>query len=993
MVPEAVTSLSHIMTECPTCSARKVVVNRSKFHPKIARNFWEFVFFTTEVRNSHFRKILMEATLRVTCPSGLELLIPFNGSSTVASYIKDACKRAKPTPIPNPEAYDLYYKDAALFEEDTLSQLGIAGGASLALVNKATGVTSSIPPKGEVAVPAETKEGDQMEIFYRLSSEVGHRRGIKVPTGISFKNLTKRILANEDKLSDTICLFFTDEMHLFNAHTKEDLLVRDIIKSSMTPLYVHFLPASLDDQKYTMERDHTKIFRYGAAWEPPVKQTPLASSMFHSCLHSVKALCSGSGVFNVAQLLGVCRNVFHFSPAVLALMHLFNGGLCDFEKHLLATVFYHLVKSVVPASLSIPEGLFLHMPVVWAWLLEQVMASSTETADYAEVSVYSLISQKLISKAATIEGHPSLVCDEEELKNLCKAPKEDQKQMLTYLKIDPFPEWHISPEPQLTLLFDVLHSYPAEEQVGLADYYIWRGFSSPTKSPIYAQWSTESYQQHRNRLESSGKYKLFTFRPPSDVQSQSLVVDKDNYCVFVMSRMKSDKSYIAVFHPCQHKLIMHKETDLLKEEAFIKLGLPISKSPDERPAEQVDMICFDVSASMTAVAFEKLGLSRFDVAKASFNAFVDKLVGYDMPHSVGVVAFGEELHEPCPLTREIETFEQQMGGWFKVEGATRIWDAILLSAQRLKKFQESHTHKFPELPIPKARILCLTDGGDTSSKEGPHVVARTCQDLDIVVDAIVLQASDQELIGLVNSTGGCLIAPNDQGGTLSAFQMESVLSLKMREPLPKAAPIGDRDQLLQAVKMRGPAVPQRLVPTSLHKEAQSAAVAKIVMGRKQGRTARIMKELRYTQHELATCYITADELSYWKILLQSPSGCPYVGGLFLLSMTFPEGYPSSPPEVRFVTPIYHCNINDDGKVCHQIVGAAWHSMVTVKDILDAIVDMLQEPNPGDALDSTKSALFSSNKQEYLQKAREWTTQHASKSAEVLKLQYKLQGTD
>ena len=64
-----------------------------------------------------------------------------------------------------------------------------------------------------------------------------------------------------------------------------------------------------------------------------------------------------------------------------------------------------------------------------------------------------------------------------------------------------------------------------------------------------------------------------------------------------------------------------------------------------------------------------------------------------------------------------------------------------------------------------------------------------------------------------------------------------------------------------------------------------------------------------------------------------------------------------PPYVRFETKIYHCNINDDGKICHQLLNDSYSHMVSMSSILNEICEMMISPNFDDALDSLKASLY------------------------------------
>tara|TARA_B100001769_G_scaffold274121_1_gene271801 strand:- start:603 stop:1052 length:450 start_codon:yes stop_codon:yes gene_type:complete len=143
---------------------------------------------------------------------------------------------------------------------------------------------------------------------------------------------------------------------------------------------------------------------------------------------------------------------------------------------------------------------------------------------------------------------------------------------------------------------------------------------------------------------------------------------------------------------------------------------------------------------------------------------------------------------------------------------------------------------------------------------------------------------------------------------------------------------------------------------------------------------RIKKELEELEHDPpSNCSAgpSGDDIYNWDATLMGPAGSVYEGGVFQLSIIFPSNYPFKAPKIKFVTRIYHPNINSAGGICLDVLKDQWSPALTISKILLSICSLLDDPNPDDPLVPDIADQYTNNRVIYDMTAREWTAKYAS----------------
>ncbi|CAL1527651.1 unnamed protein product, partial [Lymnaea stagnalis] len=95
-------------------------------------------------------------------------------------------------------------------------------------------------------------------------------------------------------------------------------------------------------------------------------------------------------------------------------------------------------------------------------------------------------------------------------------------------------------------------------------------------------------------------------------------------------------------------------------------------------------------------------------------------------------------------------------------------------------------------------------------------------------------------------------------------------------------------------------------------------------------------------------------------------------------------YPFQPPSIHFVTPIYHPNIDSNGRICMDTLKlppqGTWSPCLNISTVLMMIRVLMAEPGSEDPLMTDIWQEFKYDYTTYAKKAQQWTQQHAMSSS-------------
>ena len=141
-------------------------------------------------------------------------------------------------------------------------------------------------------------------------------------------------------------------------------------------------------------------------------------------------------------------------------------------------------------------------------------------------------------------------------------------------------------------------------------------------------------------------------------------------------------------------------------------------------------------------------------------------------------------------------------------------------------------------------------------------------------------------------------------------------------------------------------------------------------------------------NKVTVVLLNENDYSEWKVSLLGPTDTSYKNGLFFLSIKFPNDYPNKAPEVCFLTPIYHVNVNPkapknlgDGveSLGHVYISTLnwWKPEIRMREVLTNIFALFYLANPESPYGLDRADEFRENRAVYEEKIKKFTRKYAN----------------
>ena len=128
-----------------------------------------------------------------------------------------------------------------------------------------------------------------------------------------------------------------------------------------------------------------------------------------------------------------------------------------------------------------------------------------------------------------------------------------------------------------------------------------------------------------------------------------------------------------------------------------------------------------------------------------------------------------------------------------------------------------------------------------------------------------------------------------------------------------------------------------------------------------------------------------DNICMWRVTILGACDSSYKGALFLMEFTFQNDYPEKPPKIRFLTPIYHLNVNSRndqelGLIQPNLINKWWNSSNNIMELASKIFTLFYFQYPEYAFEIERAKEYKENKSLFEEKAKYFNQKYAELKA-------------
>ena len=117
-----------------------------------------------------------------------------------------------------------------------------------------------------------------------------------------------------------------------------------------------------------------------------------------------------------------------------------------------------------------------------------------------------------------------------------------------------------------------------------------------------------------------------------------------------------------------------------------------------------------------------------------------------------------------------------------------------------------------------------------------------------------------------------------------------------------------------------------------------------------------------------------NDYTKWNMIMRAPEDSEYYGGQYLIEVEFIKDYPYNQHKIVFKTPMYHCNVKENGEL-----DVNWLEMgMKIDHIMPRLLTLFYLQDPDVNKNSERSKLYKNNKDEFKKNIKKNVKEQANK---------------